>query len=202
MAQKSINKLTNEELNLICSTDYPMLKKSAMGKIKDILHLVGIEISNEINTKLPEYKGHYKISTGENFDNCPFLVLDIPQINPKNFGFVFRIFFRWGNHFSLQCILNKSKFDANLVFSKLSQLDGEILFLSGNNPWENRHENINYQKIKELGLNQIEFQIQNEEWIKFCTEFSIKKPECLYDEAIGFYKNIIRILELTAQKSF
>ncbi len=202
MAQKSINKLTNEELNLICSTNYPLLKKSAMGKIKDIFEQIGTDLQTQISTELPEYKRVYKISSGENFDNSPYLVLDVPQLKTQNFGFVFRVFFRWGHHFSLQCLLQNDVFNANTFVSELKLLRKDCKILLGSNPWENKHEHPNFKLLNDLTPSELQNHMNEESWTKIIIEFSIKKPEDLHLNAIGFYINLIRILKLSSQKSF
>ena len=198
MAQKSINKLTNEELNLICSTNYPLIKKSAMDKIRGILELTGEHVLGKINTQLPDNKRQYKITSGENFDFCPYLVLDIPQINPQNFGYVFRIFFRWGQHFSAQLIVNEEKFDIQWVFNGFLEQDFKLLILKGNNPWENHHEHEDYLNLFELKETEKQ-EILNQNWLKICHEISIKKPENLPMEALGFYEICLEILKLSSK---
>ncbi len=202
MAQKSINKLTNEELNLICSTHYPLLKKSAMGKIKAIFDEIGNELSVKITTELPDYKNIYKISSGENFDNSPYLVVDIPQLKSQNFGFVFRIFFRWGHHFSLQCLFQNDVFEPKTFITELKKLNDDTWILLGSDPWENKLEHSNFIKIKDSTESDLNEHIANENWTKVCIDFPIKKPEDLLSNAIGFYINLIEILKLSSQKGF
>jgi hypothetical protein len=202
MAQKSINKLTNEELNLICSTKYPLLKKSAMGKIKTLFEQIGSELQAHISLELPEYKRIYKISSGENFDNSPYLVLDIPQLKSNNFGFVFRIFFRWGHHFSLQCLFQNDVFNSNTFINELKLLNEDCKILLGSDPWENKHEHSNFNILNELSQTDLKNHINEESWIKISIEFPIKKPEDLLLKATGFYINLIRILRLSSQQGF
>ncbi|MFY8019817.1 MAG: hypothetical protein ACOVP1_01415 [Bacteroidia bacterium] len=169
-----------------------------MDKIRGILVETAEIVSDKINTELPDYKRQYKITSGENFDFCPYLVLDIPQINPQNFGFVFRIFFRWGHHFSAQVIVNADKFEIKKAFLLLSELDLNLYILKGNNPWENRHEHEDYLLLKKLNpIDKTEILRQN--WLKLSLEISIKKPENLVNEASGFYEICLDILKLSAK---
>jgi len=98
MEQKWVNKLNNDEFNLIENDWYPIIKKSAMDKIKAQLLESG-ELLQSFNPNKS-----FKISAGERLQDLPYLVLDFPKMNNLQFNFVYRTLFWWGRELQFQLI--------------------------------------------------------------------------------------------------
>ncbi|MCG9880297.1 MAG: hypothetical protein MH472_06835 [Bacteroidia bacterium] len=129
MLRKSTNKLNNDELSLISNTWYPLLKKSAMEKIKNQLHEIGERLIEKNGGKA------FKISSGERLLDLPYMVLDYPKIERQDFNFVCRVLFWWGKGIQLQVIFrNLTKEQYSQILAKVSV---EELILTGENLWEN-----------------------------------------------------------------
>lgn len=185
--------MNNEEFNLICSTSFPLLKKGAMEKVRRQLHALGLELQHA-------YKGsHYKISSGENHHDLPWMVLDFPQIAHAQFPFLLRTFFWWGKGVQYQVFLRKDALpisyeqwlqpwhDSDYLLQRGSEWNNDIFendyLPAGSVRTENRHEAANMAVWK--GVRAIE----------------MKKPEDLFPEAFGFYAYWMAFLSAAQQGS-
>lgn len=189
MEQKWANKLNNDEFNLITDTWYPLLKKNATLKIKAQLAALG----QELELLMPGFGS--KISSGENFLNLPYMVLDYPKIAGNNFPFLFRTLFWWGHAASFQ-VLVRTQASPELGERLVELCDGQTLVYVGNNIWENNFEASEFVAIANLSEAQ-KVQVLNQDILKLVWVSATKKPENLFEEAIGFYKNFIEVV-LTA----
>jgi hypothetical protein len=181
MEQKWTNKLNNDEFNLISDTWYPILKKGAIEKIKAQLANLGIQMQDN----QPHLS--YKISAGENYQNLPYLVLDFPKISGPNFPFVFRTLFWWGKPISCQ-VLVRTNLHKNTIDKIISMSHPNTLVLIGDNLWENDFNSIDFKRKSDLS-DFDKASLASKDYFKLVHTFEMKKPDTLFEEAIGFYEN-------------
>ncbi|OYU94770.1 MAG: hypothetical protein CFE21_13850 [Bacteroidetes bacterium B1(2017)] len=186
MEQKWANKLNNDEFNLITDTWYPLLKKNATLKIKAQLASLG----QDLELLLPGFGS--KISSGENFLNLPYMVLDYPKISGNNFPFLFRTLFWWGHAASFQ-VLVRTKDRPDLCEKLVEICEDQTLIYVGDNLWENNFEASEFVAIAKLSEAQ-KVQVLKQDMLKFVWVSGTKKPENLFEEAIGFYKKFIEVV--------
>lgn len=152
MEQKWVNKLNNDEFNLIDNDWYPITKKSAMDKIKSQM----IEEGNKLQKVYPLES--YKISSGENLNNLPYIVLDFPRIKGPKFNFVCRALFWWGRGIQFQLILNGKSKDVYASILAQSKLSDFVLL--GPNLWENDIETNHFCQLNSMNFYQKELVLQ------------------------------------------
>lgn len=185
MEQKWANNLNNDELNLIQTTWYPKLKKNATDKIKAQLF--------ELGEELKEIKSNegFKISLGENYLDLPYLVLDFPKIPGNNFSWVFRTLFWWGNYSAFEVIISKAIIQENEQEFWNLLLDSDWVLVS-DQMWSNDIQSGDFKLKKELyGL---QLNTLPGAYVKVMRVVPIKKPESLFEGAIGFYKLFLSFL--------
>jgi hypothetical protein len=152
MEQKWVNNLNNDEFNLIDNDWYPIIKKSAIDKIKSQL----IEEGAKLQKVYP--RESYKISAGEKLNNLPYVVLDFPRIEGPKFNFVCRALFWWGRGIQFQLILNGK---SNEVYAKiLAQSMSSDFVLLGQNLWENDIETAHFCELNSMSEFQKELVLQ------------------------------------------
>ena len=101
MAQKSRIKLTKPELDFISDPLLMQIKQKLIRNFQLYLNGLGQHLSETFyptNTL-------YKISRGENYQNQPYVVLDVPQLKLNHMQGNLRLVFWWGNYISLQYFL-------------------------------------------------------------------------------------------------
>jgi hypothetical protein len=152
MEQKWVNNLNNDEFNLIDSDWYPITKKSAIDKIKSQMIEEGTKLQNVYPQK------SYKISTGENLNNLPYVVLDFPKIEGPKFDFVCRALFWWGRGIQFQLILNGKSKDVYARILAQSKLSDFVLL--GPNVWENDIKTTDFCELNFMSESQKELILQ------------------------------------------
>lgn len=179
MEQKWTNKLNNDEFNLIENDWYPLIKKSAMDKIKGQLM--------EEGTKLQAtYAGEsFKISAGDRLNNLPYMVLDFPKIASPQFNFVYRTLFWWGRGIQFQLILKEKPSD--IYAQILSMAEPSDYILIGSNLWENDIETPHFKILSDLSDFQKE-QVLNALFFKLVRFKPIEKNDNLFEGLGAFYK--------------
>jgi len=188
MEQKWTNNLNNDEFNLIVSPWYPLLKKSAIEKLRQQLYSQGMQMQ-EI------WPNHgFKISMGENLNSLPYLVLDFPKISGPSFPFVFRTLFWWGKGIYFQAIMAKELCRQDF-FSRAEPND---FIYTGTQIWENDLSKPEYKLMANLNAEELAL-VQTEKYVKIVRQIDIKKTDNLFEEAIGFHQNFVELFQLSAK---
>lgn len=185
MEQKWANNLNNDEFNLIQSIWYPQVKKSATEKIKTQL----FELGNDLEKDLPGFG--FKISSGENYKDLPYMVLDFPKIGGPKFSLLFRTMFWWGKYVCFQLFLHKEthKDEYHQWINFVADADW---ILCNENLWSNDIQSGDFIQKQHTDLKEIP-QLPGE-YFKIMRVIEMKKPDNLFEEAIGFYKNFYSYL--------
>jgi hypothetical protein len=191
MEQKWANNLNNDEFNLIQSIWYPQLKKSATEKVKAQLFGLG----NELENVLPGFG--FKISSGENYKDLPYLVLDFPKISGPQFPVLFRTLFWWGKYVSFQVFVHIPTF-VGAKSQLINSLENSDWVLTNENLWSNDIQSGDFKQKQDF----IEMEIDklSGDYIKIMRVVEMQKPDNLFEEAIGFYHNFFSYV-LTSKKS-
>ncbi|MBC7383301.1 MAG: hypothetical protein H7296_09985 [Bacteroidia bacterium] len=198
MGQKWTNKLTNEELELISGTYYPLLKKSAMEKVQAQLVILGEQLQ-QIN--LAEALGNvngYKISRGENYQDLPYIVLDYPKISGEGFKMLCRVVFWWGKYVGLQFFLNQKYFQADELIEQSTEIN-DLYVLINDQIWNNDINHQSFQLLKTMTKEE-KNALKTLPYLKFIQVQPIKKTVDLFEEVAGFYQLVLSLQGLTAQQ--
>ncbi len=98
MAQKSRIKLTKPELDFISDPLLMQIKQKLIRNLQLYLNGLGQHLAETFYTA----DTNYKISRGENYQDQPYVVLDVPQLKLNHMHGNLRVVFWWGNYMSLQ----------------------------------------------------------------------------------------------------
>lgn len=183
--RKSINKLTNHELNFASDTSWPLLKRSVLEKVQEELHdfAKALALSSEL---LQEYK----ISKGDNLQGVPYLVLDTPRMH-NGFTWVCRTLFWWGHHISQTILINRSIWrEAPLDW--IGQLGSETRILIQEDAiWEPDITSESYMDIGQLQPHHVQ-QLGQAEWIKVGKVIAITDIAAMEAQWIPFVLNVLK----------
>lgn len=119
-----------------------------------------------------------KISTGERYDDMPWIMLDFPRkLTGDNGFFALRTFFWWGHYFSIQWIVSGSyhyhfsqKFKLNPL--ELPQTDHKWLAGVTTDPWNSRLPQENLQTLEVPLLSELP-PLNLNGYFKLCIRFDL-----------------------------
>jgi hypothetical protein len=112
--EKSKIQLSTEEMQLVNNSHWILTKHRIIEKVYNLFGAISQEMQSSMQNfhKIlpPEIlQLSPKISKGEKYETLPYVVLDYPRCFSKEDVFAIRIFFWWGNYFSISLHL-KGKF--------------------------------------------------------------------------------------------
>jgi hypothetical protein len=183
--QKNEIILTNHQLLLVQSTDYPITKHAIIIQITQLLNELGKHLQYNID-KINLSNCPYKITKGENHELLPYVVLDYPKINTKEFPILLRTMFWWGKYFSFNLFIHQ-----NIASKKLKncQLPPNTNMLMQNNIWQ---QNISRRYYKPI-CNSDEIEPVKSGYIKLSKTIPIANYENLL-ELSEIYLEWLRVL--------
>lgn len=183
--RKSINKLTNHELNFASDTSWPLLKRSVLEKVQEELHDFAqvLALSSEILQD-------YKISKGDNLQGVPYLVLDTPRIQ-NGFTWVCRTLFWWGHHISHTILIHRSVWgEASLDW--ILHLPSETRILMQEDAiWEPDITSDMYMDIGQLQEHHLQ-QLGQVEWIKVGKVMAIADIADMEVQGLPFVLDVLK----------
>jgi hypothetical protein len=185
MEQKWVNKLNNDEFNLIENDWYPIIKKSAMDKIKAQLLESG-ELLQSFNPNKS-----YKISAGERLQDLPYLVLDFPKMNNLQFNFVYRTLFWWGRGIQFQLVFQGVQKELYTKVLTLAQPTDFILL--GSNLWENDIHSEHFQILEQISEPQ-QLELISGRFFKLVRSKPIENKENIFEGLSEFYEQFEEVL--------
>lgn len=184
-------KLSTAEMELVCNADFILTKNAIIEKVYQLFGELSGYYMNEIKQfQLPEEitAASPKISKGENYEGLPWVMLDYPRYYTKDAAFGIRIFFWWGNFFSI-----------TLQTKGMLQLKGEWLkdcsdwyLCVHENEWQHHFREDNYQPLSSFS----EEQINAMPFIKLAKKIPLEKWDIIQ---INMEKYFNQLLQLTTQ---
>lgn len=156
--------LSDKELELVCNTGWILTKHAVMQKVYCLFGEAVPLLENflqENRDALPAevFSLPPKISKGENYKLLPYAMLDYPRHFGKDDTLAVRVFFWWGNFFSVSLQLS-GQCKENTV-SKLKEqfewLGQEGYFICvGESPWEHHFEENNFIAVNKCSRKEFE----------------------------------------------
>lgn len=150
--------LSDKELELVCNTGWILTKHTIIQKVYALYGETLPSLKNVLEEKrniLPPEVFNYspKISKGENYKLLPWVMLDYPRCFGKDDVMAVRIFFWWGNFFSVNLQLSgiyKAKALPALQH-RFEWLKNEGYFICvGDGPWEHHFDETNFVSASKL----------------------------------------------------
>ena len=86
--------LSPAEMDLVCNADLLLTKNAIIDKV----YLIFGDVAEQVRSDLGPSP---KISRGENYLGLPWVMLDYPRLFGKEDTLATRVFFWWGNFFSI-----------------------------------------------------------------------------------------------------
>ena len=195
-------RLSQQELELVLNSDWILKKNAILVKAKKLLETISVEMQTELNPlktiiPLEVLNISPKISKGENYQGLPYLVLDFPRFFDKENIFAIRIFFWWGNFFSITMQLSgiyKQQYIEKLQLSFPALQKNNFSVCISDDPWEHHFEKSNYASIQ--SLSEIEFRklISNSPFIKIAKRFPLQQWNEVEENLLLNFKFLIEIL--------
>lgn len=146
----------------------------------------------------PDYQLNSKLSAGENFDDCPWLVMDIPQLKKENYPFGGRIFFRWAQHFAFQFFVERKRLSSQQFLEWVSKCPFRCRILVTTRLWENRWEAADFKEKEETSLPELEETTIATGYFKVIAILPIKKSDELPEQSTGFFSYWLKAIESTS----
>jgi hypothetical protein len=138
-----------------------------------------------------------KISKGENYQNCPYLVLDFPRLFSRKDIFSYRTIFWWGHYFSNAIILGGisyhhyiDKFNENII--QLKNKDWYLCVYK--NPWKLEKDTWNYIPFNQLSSEKILEILNSKNFIKIAHFYSLQEPDKWYEGTRRFLSDLLQLM--------
>jgi hypothetical protein len=175
--------LSAAEKELMCNASVILTKNSIIEKVYQLLGNVLLSFQENENCKkiLSEIPSNYpKISKGENYEGLPWVMLDYPRCFSAADIFAVRIFFWWGNFFSIT-LQAKGRYKSKLQVAnyKLHVMDDWYLCCN-EDEWQHHFREDNYLPLSSF----TEKQIHDLPFIKLAKKIPLEK----WDEVELFLK--------------
>jgi len=195
---------SNEEFRLMTDHRFFDVKADIIAKINLLL----AEIENEIKTTLKKTEFNFpervllesgKVSKGENYLNCPYLVLDFPRLFTKKDIFSYRTIFWWGHYIGNAFILGGISYDLYIRkfvdnIDLLKKKDWHLCIY--NNPWKLENEDSNYLPLNQLSTDQIYKFLISRSFMKVARIYSHHQYDRWPRESATFLTDLLKIMGL------
>lgn len=188
--------LSDEELQLLCNSEWILTKRIIIDKISQMLGAVAEKqqaIIQQEKEWLPVAASQSvaKISRGENYLQLPFLILDYPRCFDVENIFAVRTMFWWGNFFSVTLQLAgtyKLQFQQQVV-QRLADLQSSQFYLCvSESQWHHHFQPDNYVQTDQLSSEEITNIIESKNFIKLARHIPLQQ----YSEAAPLIENAFK----------
>ncbi|MBP7399928.1 MAG: hypothetical protein KA954_10105 [Chitinophagales bacterium] len=170
-------------------------------KIISLFNAIGIELkdklSHQLFTEVEPFT--FKITKGENYLHQPYLILDIPKINPSRDILVFRCMFWYGHFFSISLLATGNK--AIAISKKLqhnSSLQSYWQFSIAHNPWNHDFYSEYFKPLHTLSAIEINTHINTYQYLKLSCKITSTTISEIQKEFIEWVREIEVLLSGSA----
>jgi len=188
MSQKSTINLTNNQLNLISDTNYPIEKLKALQNIKLLLQQTADCIMQHNECKPFIFGVAAKLTHGENYLQLPYIIIDIPQLTSNKPHLNARVMFWWGNYFACQYFINQKILYQFNLHDFIKHMADDAVFIT-DNLWDNNIHSASWLKTT-ANETQKQEQFLQADIIKICAIMPILAYKNLPHFALNFYLKI------------
>lgn len=193
---------TQEEFLFLKDHQFFDVKASIISKVIQLFSRIEETIETEIKTtsfKFPERVSTTpsKISKGENYLECPYIVLDYPRLYSKDDIFAFRTIFWWGHYFSNALILGGRSYHRYLprfleITGELKKKNWELCIYR--TPWKLENLPWNYVQFSDLSDQEIKIHLQKYQFIKITRIYPLDQYKKLEWETLHFFSDLIYLM--------
>lgn len=129
-----------------------------------------------------------KISQGENFKGCPWVMLDYHRYFKGNDMFAFRVMAWFGHYFSAHLIVGGRYLKAHGEQLMNNCKGNNIYFATHNDPWEHAIEAPFFQPLENVSADQIAGHIRTNDFIKLSIVIQTTDIREMEDRVLDFYR--------------
>ncbi|MFZ9661057.1 MAG: hypothetical protein ACO29O_04190 [Chitinophagaceae bacterium] len=179
--------LSEEERRVVQDASFILTKNRIIQKVYGMFGELANEDRNRWDLLPPPITGMApKISRGENVSGLPWVMLDYPRYFTETDVLAIRIFFWWGNYFSITLHL-KGKFQKVLsegIMSSLPKLKEQAWSVGvGEDPWDHDHHKGIYRPLMEMDSSAIKVLLENKDSFRLSKKYSL-------DNWLEAYRNL------------
>ena len=194
---------TPEEGRLVQDTHFFRTKAIITEKVKEILHRLHGEISEELalsNLLAPDgvdlEKGQFV--KGEHLLDFPYLYLDLPKIFTQSEKFTFRSLFWWGHFFIFAFILEGKYLEcykSNLLEAYDRIAAGGFSLLMTETPWEWRKEPQFLLEIRRDNRQKVASALASRSFLKIHRYIDLNHPDFLEGRIVQAGRETFRLMK-------
>jgi hypothetical protein len=187
MQEQTKIQLSQPEQQLMLNAEWILTKNSVMDKMNRLLQECQegqLELFKKYAGLLPHdvFITAPKISRGENYLGLPWLMLDHPRYFKKEDVFALRIFFWWGNFFSITLQLSgiyKNSFSQKIKTAYPALSNHNIHVGVSTDEWIHHFGTDNYKRIAAMNPGEFERYIDEKKFIKLAYKTELTDWEVL-----------------------
>lgn len=183
--------LSYAEMKLVTNASFILTKNSIINKVYALFGELSNTFKNIATQQyLPEEVLYTspKIYRGENYEGLPWVMLDYPRYFKNEDFFAIRVFFWWGNFFSITLQL-KGKYKTTFQNS-FSNIGNDDWFLCLNeNEWQHHFREDNYKPLALVS----EIELNNLSFIKLAKKIPLTEWNNAEDFFLIYFKQLVKL---------
>ncbi|RYY61053.1 MAG: hypothetical protein EOO05_07790 [Chitinophagaceae bacterium] len=195
-------RLSEEEKRLISSGDWILTKNGILAKVNQLLAGVMQGQSHWMAANSQRFVAALvaaspKISRGENYLGLPWLMLDYPRLFTRNDTCAIRVFFWWGNFFSITLQLagpSLNRYSQHIINAWQSFNDRNYLLGIADDPWVHHAGTDNYLPVNEMDPADFRQQVVNRGFVKLMTLVSLDDWDLAAEKLEGEFRFLMEQL--------
>ena len=193
---------TKEEYHLLNDYQFFDLKASITSKVLHLFSNIEDRIRSGIKAEfcqIPEKIAATpaKISKGENYQKCPYIVLDYPRVYSREKIFAYRTIFWWGHYFSNAMIIGGQAYHQYLP--RILEIAGELknrdwYLCVYRTPWKLENLPWNYVPFSHLSNEHIRDHLQKYPFIKIARIYALDHYKDLGRDTVHFLTDLMNLI--------
>lgn len=138
-----------------------------------------------------------KISQGENYQSCPWVMLDFPRLFTKKEIFAFRTLFWYGHFFSCSLLCSgdiAGRFKEKLISNKKLLEANNFYFSLHPDAWLHNIDDAAFKKIDEITAEEMHDHINKTGYFKISAKFSSTDPGQILNHSENIYRKFLKVI--------
>ncbi len=194
--------LSEQELQLVCNTEWILTKHTITDKVFQLMGGLSEAMKKIIAPEknwLPEIvtASSAKIYKGENYLQLPYVLLDYPRCFAKENIFAIRTMFWWGNFFSITLQLSgtyKKTFQQNICANPGLLKNGFYICIN-ENQWHHYFEPDNYIAASDNTPEALQEIITEKDFIKITLHYPLQQWNEMHKLLLKGFDDLLQLLK-------
>lgn len=183
--------LSYAEMKLVTNASFILTKNSIINKVYALFGELSNTFKNIATQQyLPEEVLYTspKIYRGENYEGLPWVMLDYPRYFKNEDFFAIRVFFWWGNFFSITLQL-KGKYKTTFQNSFSNIVNDNWFLCLNENEWQHHFREDNYKPLVLVS----ETELNNLSFIKLAKKIPLTEWNNAEDFFLIYFKQLVKL---------